>query len=70
MQRPRDLKNMNLKKTVGPDGIPIKVWKGLGPIGVTWLIELLNKICVKEERRLKHVIKYTNPRKGGDKNSK
>lgn len=32
------------KKNVGHDVIPIKVWKCLGNIGVTWLTNLFNKI--------------------------
>ena len=39
------LKKMKLKKVVGPDGIPIEVWRYLGTIGVSWLTNLFNKFC-------------------------
>lgn len=31
-------------KAVGPDGIPIEVWKCLGEEGVLWLTKLFNEI--------------------------
>jgi hypothetical protein len=31
-------------KTMGPDGIPIKVWKCLGDIAIVWLTKLFNHI--------------------------
>ena len=31
-------------KTLGPDVIPIEVWKGLGEFRVMWLTKLFNKI--------------------------
>ncbi len=38
------LKKMKSKKAVGPDGIPIEVWRCLGKVGIDWLTELFNKI--------------------------
>ena len=43
-----EVKNASSKikntKALGPDAIPIKVWKGLGEFGIMWLIKLFNKI--------------------------
>ena len=38
------LKRMKLRKVVGPDGIPIEIWRCLGEVGVGWLTNLFNKI--------------------------
>ena len=38
------LKRMENGKSVGPDGIPIEVWKCLGEEGVIWLTKLFNEI--------------------------
>ena len=38
------LKRMKSRKAVGPDGIPIKVWRCLGEVGVRWMTNLFNKI--------------------------
>ncbi|KAI8524935.1 hypothetical protein RHMOL_Rhmol13G0188400 [Rhododendron molle] len=38
------LKRMKPGKALGPDGIPIEVWKSLGDMRVTWLTKLFNKI--------------------------
>ena len=38
------LKKMKVGRAVGPDGIPIEVWKSLGDKGVVWLTSLFNKI--------------------------
>ena len=35
---------MKLRKTVGPNGIPIEVCRYLGEMDVRWLINLFNKI--------------------------
>ena len=35
---------MKTRKTVGPDEIPIEVWKCLGEFGIKWLTKLFNKI--------------------------
>ena len=35
---------MKNAKALGPDGIPIEVWKCLREVGVTWLVKLFNKI--------------------------
>ena len=38
------LKGMKLGKAMGPDGIPVEVWKSLGEEGVDMLLDLLQKI--------------------------
>ncbi|XP_056697651.1 uncharacterized protein [Spinacia oleracea] len=38
------LKKMGRKRAVGPDGIPIEVWRCLGERGIVWLTTLFNKI--------------------------
>ena len=38
------LKKMKSKKAVGPDNIPIEVWRCLGQSGLRWLTDLFNKI--------------------------
>jgi hypothetical protein len=38
------LKRMKGGKTMGPDGIPIEVWKCLGDIAIVWLTKLFNHI--------------------------
>ena len=38
------LKRMKSRKAVGPDGIPIEVWRCLGEVGVRWLTNLFYKI--------------------------
>ena len=38
------LRRMKTRKAVGPDAIPIEVWKCLGEFGVKWLTKLFNKI--------------------------
>ncbi|KAL5141766.1 Metal tolerance protein 6 [Glycine soja] len=38
------LKRMSNGKAVGPDNIPIEVWKTLGDRGLEWLTELFNEI--------------------------
>ncbi|KAM1668169.1 hypothetical protein COP1_047241 [Malus domestica] len=38
------LKKMKYKKAMGPDDIPIEVWKVLGETGITWLTDLFNRI--------------------------
>ena len=38
------LRQMNTRKVVGSDAIPIEVWKCFGEFGVKWLTKLLNKI--------------------------
>jgi len=42
------LKKMKNGKAVGPDNLPIEVWKCLGEEGITFLCEILNKICEEE----------------------
>jgi uncharacterized membrane protein YheB (UPF0754 family) len=39
-----DLKKMKTGKTLGPDDIPIEVWKYLGDIVIVWLTKLFNII--------------------------
>uniref|UniRef100_A0A8I6YAQ5 Reverse transcriptase domain-containing protein n=1 Tax=Hordeum vulgare subsp. vulgare TaxID=112509 RepID=A0A8I6YAQ5_HORVV len=36
------LKRMKVGKAMGPDGIPIEVWRGLGDIAIVWLTKLFN----------------------------
>jgi len=38
------LRKMKSGKAVGPDLIPVEVWKCLGEVGVDWLIEFFNII--------------------------
>ncbi|KAM1519455.1 hypothetical protein ACFX1Z_022250 [Malus domestica] len=38
------LKKMKHRKAVGPDDIPIEVWKVLGETGIAWLTDLFNRI--------------------------
>ena len=40
------LKRMKSGKALGPDGIPIEVWKCLGEVGVSWLTKLFNRIIL------------------------
>jgi hypothetical protein len=35
---------MKISKTLGPDGIPIEVWRCLGDIAIVWLTKLFNII--------------------------
>ena len=38
------LKRMKGGKAMGPDGIPMEVWRGLGDIAIVWLTKLFNLI--------------------------
>ena len=38
------LKRMKGGKAMGPDGIPIEVWRWLGDIAIVWLTKLFNHI--------------------------
>ena len=38
------MKRMSNGKAVGPDNIPIELWKILGDRGLEWLTELVNEI--------------------------
>jgi len=38
------LKRMKSRKAVGPDEIPIAVWRCLREMGLRWLINFFNKI--------------------------
>ena len=38
------LKKMRGSKAVGPDNIPIEVWRGVGEEGIHWLTNLFNVI--------------------------
>ena len=42
------LKKMKNGKAVGPDNLPIEIWKCLGEEGLKFLCEMLNKICEEE----------------------
>jgi hypothetical protein len=37
-------KRMKGGKAIGPDGIPIEVWRSLGDVAIVWLIKLFNLI--------------------------
>jgi hypothetical protein len=39
-----DLKKIKTDKALGPDDIPIKVWRCLGDIAIMWLTKLFNTI--------------------------
>ena len=39
------LKRMKGGKAMGPDGIPIEVWRCLGDVAIVWLTKLFNHIC-------------------------
>ena len=41
------IRNMKIKKTVGPDNIPTETWKCLGREGIEWLTKLLGKVWRK-----------------------
>ena len=43
------LKGMKYGKAMGPDGIPVEVWKSLGEGGVDMLLDLLQKIFDQEK---------------------
>ena len=43
------LKGMKQGKAMGPDGIPVEVWKSLGEEGVDMLLDLLQKIFELEK---------------------
>jgi len=38
------LRKMKSGKAVGPDSIPVEVWKSLGEDGVAWLTDFFNVI--------------------------
>ena len=47
-----DLKRMKGGKAMGPDGIPIEVWRCLGDRAIVWLTKLFNLIfSVKQDAR-------------------
>jgi hypothetical protein len=39
-----DLKKMKTDKALGPDDIPIEVWRCLGDIAIVWITKLFNTI--------------------------
>ena len=43
------LKMMERNKAVGPDGIPIEIWKCLGDWGIDWLTRLFNRILLTKK---------------------
>ena len=46
------LKRMKRGKAMGPDGIPIEVWRCLGDRAIVWLTKLFNLIfSVKQDAR-------------------
>jgi hypothetical protein len=38
------LKRMKVGKAMGPDDIPIKVWRCLGDLAIVWLTKMFNNI--------------------------
>jgi hypothetical protein len=38
------LKRMKGSKAMGPDGIPIEIWRSLGDVAIVWLTKLFNLI--------------------------
>ncbi|KAL4104538.1 hypothetical protein QTP88_019833 [Uroleucon formosanum] len=40
-------KAMKKKKAVGPDGMPVEVWKILGNVSIRWLKDLFNKMLIE-----------------------
>ena len=44
----KQLKKMKNGKAIGPDGIPVEVWKSLGEEGIDMLWDLMNKIYQQE----------------------
>jgi hypothetical protein len=38
------LKKMKIGKALGPDDIPIEVWRCLGDVAIVWLTKLFNTI--------------------------
>jgi hypothetical protein len=38
------LKRMKGGKAMGPDGLPIEVWRSLGDVAIVWLTKLFNLI--------------------------
>ena len=44
IQEPKALKRMKGGKAIGPDGIPIVVWRCLGDRAIVWLTKLFNLI--------------------------
>jgi len=47
---------MKVGKTVGPDGIPVEIWRSLGEVGIEWLIKFFNVIfkTVKMPQEWRH----------------
>ena len=45
----RALKKMKNGKAIGPDGIPVEVWKSLGEEGIDLLWDLAKKIYAQEK---------------------
>ena len=42
------LKRMKKGKAIGPDELPVRVWKCMGEMGIEFLDRLLNKVLVGE----------------------
>ena len=43
------LKKMRVGKAVGPDEIPVEVWKIVGEKAITWLQRLFNRLLLEEQ---------------------
>ena len=64
-RRSEALKRIKGGKAMGPDGIPIKVWRCLGDIAIVWLTKMFNNIfqsnkMPEEQRRRILVPIYKN----------
>lgn len=40
------MKHVEVRKTCGPDGVPIEVWKCLIEAGVEWILMLFNAVLM------------------------
>jgi len=48
---------MKSGKAVGPDDLPIEVWRCIGEVGVQWLTRLFNRIF--ETRKMPNVWRHS-----------
>ena len=48
------LRRMKKGKAVGPDELPVEVWKCMGEIGIKFLTRLFNKLLVGEQIKGTH----------------
>jgi hypothetical protein len=43
------MKKIKKKKVVGPNRVPVEVWKILGNVSIGWLKYIFNKVLIKEK---------------------